>query len=73
MASIQEKTLRRVSDFAKQREETYRYWQSRTVAERLEAIDEIIRSAYLSKGIDIDRLPKVKTLVKVERPGWKVF
>jgi hypothetical protein len=66
-----DKTIRRVTDFKAQRMETYRYWRSRPCAERMAAVEEIIRSAYLSKGIDLDQLPSDKTLKRVERPNWK--
>jgi hypothetical protein len=62
-----DKTIRRVTDFKEQRAETYRYWQTRTAAERMEAVAEIIRDVYWMKGIDIDSLPMDKTLVRVER------
>ncbi|MGD0546551.1 MAG: hypothetical protein ABR991_01835 [Terracidiphilus sp.] len=52
-----DKTIRRVTDFKEQRMETYRYWRSRPCAERMAAVEEIVRSAYLSKGIDLDQLP----------------
>jgi len=71
MTFVEEKTIRRVSDFKSQREETYRYWLSRPIAERMEAIDEIVRSAYLAKGIDIDALASDRTIVRVVRAGWK--
>jgi hypothetical protein len=66
-----DKTIRRVTDLKAQRLETYRYWRSRTCAERMAAVEEIVRSAYLSKGIDLDQLPSDKTLKRVERPDWK--
>jgi hypothetical protein len=66
-----DKTLRRVTDFKEQRAETYRYWQGRTVAERMEAVAEIVRDAYLTKGIDVDAQPMDKTLVRLERPAIK--
>jgi len=66
-----DKTLRRVTDFKAQRLETYRYWRSRPCAERMEAVAEIVRSAYLAKGIDLEHRPPNKMLVRVERPDWK--
>jgi hypothetical protein len=62
-----DKTIRRVTDFKEQQAETYRYWQSRSVAERMEAVAEIVRDVYWMKGIDIDSLPVDKTIVRVER------
>jgi hypothetical protein len=66
-----DKTIRRVTDLKEQRMETYRYWRSRTVAERMEAVAEIVRDAYLTKGIDVNSRPVDKTLVRIERPLWK--
>lgn len=66
-----DKTIRRVTDLKAQRLETYRYWRSRSCAERMEAVAEIVRGAYLNKGIDLDLQPSDKILVRVERPNWK--
>jgi hypothetical protein len=41
-----DKTIRRVTDLEKQEEETYRYWQSRSVGERLLAVCELSQTAY---------------------------
>ena len=65
--------IRRVTDFKAQRLETYRYWRSRSCAERMDAVAEIVRDAYLAKGIDLDLRPSDKTLVRVERPNWKAI
>jgi hypothetical protein len=62
-----DKTIHRVTDFKEQQAETYRYWQSRTVAERMEAVAEIVRDVYWMKGIDLDAHPMDKTIVRVER------
>jgi hypothetical protein len=62
-----DKTIRRVTDFKEQRAETYRYWQSRPAAERMDAVAEIIRDIYWMKGIDIDSIPMDKTIVRVDR------
>jgi hypothetical protein len=68
-----DKTIRRVTDLKAQRMETYRYWQSRPCSERMAAVEEIVRDAYLAKGIDLDLWPSDKTLVRVERPNWKAI
>ena len=68
-----DKTIFRVTDLRAQREETYRYWRSRSCAERMEAVAEIVRDAYLAKGIDLGVRPSNKTLVRVERPNWKAI
>lgn len=65
------RTIRKVTDFKAQRMETYRYWQSRTVAERMAAIDEVVRDAYFAKGIDLDHRPSDRRLVRIVRSNWK--
>jgi hypothetical protein len=51
--------------------ETYRYWQSRSVAERMKAIDEVAREAYFAKGVDLDLRSSDRRLIRVIRPNWK--
>jgi hypothetical protein len=41
-----DKTIRRVTDLGEQQAETYRYWQSRPVGERLVAVCELTEAAY---------------------------
>jgi hypothetical protein len=41
-----DKTIRRVTDFKAQRLETYRYWRSQSVGDRLSAVWETSESAY---------------------------
>lgn len=41
-----DKTIRRVTDPDEQQAETYRYWQSRPVEERLVAVCELSETAY---------------------------
>lgn len=41
-----DKTIRRVTDFAEQDAETYRYWQNRPVGDRLVAVCELSEAAY---------------------------
>ena len=40
------KSVRRVTDLDEQKAETYRYWQSRPVGERLIAVCELSEAAY---------------------------
>jgi hypothetical protein len=68
-----DKSIRRVTDLKAQRLETYRYWQSRPWGERMDAVAEIARGAYLAKGIDVDLRPQNKKLERVERPAWKAI
>lgn len=41
-----DKTIRRVTDLDEQEAETYRYWQSRPIGERLIAACELSQAAY---------------------------
>jgi hypothetical protein len=56
-----DKTIRKVTDLEEQQAQTYRYWQSRPVAERLAAVCELSESAYAFKegfkgvAVDADR------------------
>lgn len=68
-----DRTIRRVTDLKAQQTEAYRYWQSRTAAERMKAIAEVVKEAYYAKGIDLDGRPSDKTLVRVVRRDWKAI
>jgi hypothetical protein len=41
-----DKSIRRVTDLEEQQAETYRYWQSRPVGERLLAVCDLTEAAY---------------------------
>lgn len=62
-----DKSIRKVTDLKAQQEETYRYWQSRPISERLEAIAQIVRDVYTLKGIDLDAQRSPRTLVRLKR------
>ena len=53
-----DKTIRRVTDLEEQQRETYRYWQSRPLGERLVAVSEVSQAAYAFadafKGVSAD-------------------
>jgi hypothetical protein len=68
-----DKTIRIAPDPEQQRRETYLYWQSRPVGERLAAVCEVSTTAYALKAAftgvpydDAQRLPR--TLVRIQRP-----
>jgi hypothetical protein len=61
------RTLRRITDRDEQDAETYRYWQSRSCEEIMAAVEELTRSGYASKGIDLDVQGSERTLVRVQR------
>jgi hypothetical protein len=47
------KIIRKIADREAQQAETYRYWQSRTPAERAQAVFELTREGYAAKGVDV--------------------
>jgi hypothetical protein len=47
-------TIRKYTDFDEIKADEYRYWQSRPAHERLEAVDEMIETAYAFKGWKIE-------------------
>jgi len=67
-----EKTIRRVNDPAKQQLETYRYWQSLPVGDRLSAVWDASQNAYAFaaafKGAPLhdDRGSK-RTITRIQR------
>jgi hypothetical protein len=63
-----DKTLRRVTNLEEQQAETYRYWQSRPLGERLAAVWEVTAAAYAFKGIQYDPTRRSEaTLTRVQR------
>jgi hypothetical protein len=65
-----DKTIRKYAGVAQLDEvkaEEYRYWQSRSVQERIEAVSELTQALYALTGeaVDVPRLQR--TLVRFER------
>ena len=54
MESRNDMTVRRYTNFDEMKADEYRYWQSRPVSERLDALDEMIEFAYRLKGWEIE-------------------
>jgi hypothetical protein len=61
-----DKTIRRVTDLKEQRAETYRYWQSRSVGDRLNAVWDATVESYAFKGIRPGAQRFERTLVRVQ-------
>lgn len=63
-----DKTIRRVNDPKQQRAETYRYWQSLPVGERLSAVWQASADAYAFKGVRMDDEQRSeRTLTRIQR------
>jgi hypothetical protein len=64
-----DKTIRVVTDFKEQQAETYRYWRSVPVGERLNAIMQLSKTAYTMRGLRFDDGQRpARDIVRVERP-----
>ena len=62
-----DKAMRVYTSLDEMKADEYRYWQSRPVAERMDAVAELTLAAYALKGAapDVPRLQR--TLVRFER------
>jgi hypothetical protein len=58
-------TIRKYTSLDKMKADEYRYWQSRPVDERINAVSELTQEQYEMKGIHVPRLQR--TLVRFER------
>jgi len=63
-----DKSIRGFSSHEEQRAATYRYWQSRPVAERLAAVWEATRAAWSVRGFRYDASQRSeRTLTRIQR------
>ena len=60
--------LRRFHSFEEAEEENIRYWNERSLEEKMRATAEIIEWAYRQKGIDIHAQGPNRSLVRVQCP-----
>jgi hypothetical protein len=49
-----DKTIRKYTDFEEMKADEYRYWQSRPVHERMDAVEEMIQTVYALRGWKIE-------------------
>jgi hypothetical protein len=62
------KSIRKFSSLDAMKAEEYCYWQSVSVAERMQAVWDITLEAYRLKG-EIQDVPRLqRTLVRIQRP-----
>jgi hypothetical protein len=63
-----EKTIHKYTSHKEMKADEYRYWQSRPVHERMDAVAEITLTAYALKGMAPD-VPRLQgPLVRLQRP-----
>ena len=62
-----DKTIGKYTSFDEMKADEYRYWQSRPVPERMDAVSELTQEHYAMKGLvsDVPRLQR--TLIRLER------
>jgi hypothetical protein len=63
-----DKTIRVYQSLDEMKADEYRYWQSRPVHERMDAVAEITLAAYAMKGASPDVPRLQRTLVHLQRP-----
>ena len=67
-----EPTIRKYRSFDEMKADEYRYWQSRPVHERMDAVEERIQTAYALKGWEMEPdVPRLQRLfVRIPCP-WR--
>lgn len=63
------RTIRWFSSHEEQEAETIRYWNERSIDEKMRATDELIEYAYRQRGIDIHAQESERSLVRVQQ-SW---
>jgi hypothetical protein len=61
-----DKTIRKYTNFDDMKADEYRYWQSRPVHERVNAVSELTQEQYEMKGANPDVPRLQRTLVRLE-------
>ena len=54
LLTLMDPIVRKYSSFDDMKADEYRYWQSRSVQERMDAVEEMIQAAYAIKGWKIE-------------------
>jgi hypothetical protein len=62
-----DKTVRKVTDLVEQQAETYRYWQSVSSSERMNATWEFTLEMYRMKGLAQDAQGLQRSVVRIQR------
>jgi len=63
-----DRIIRKYASYQEMKADEYRYWQSRPVHERMEAVSELTTAAYALKGIALD-VPRLQgPVVRLPRP-----
>lgn len=65
-----ETLIRKYDSLEEMKADEYRYWQSRPVHERMDAVSELTLAMYAMKGAAADVPRLQRTLARVQRP-WR--
>jgi hypothetical protein len=63
-----DKTIRSFGSLDEMKADEYKYWQSRPVYERMDAVVELTLAMYAIKGMALDVPRLQRTLVPIQRP-----
>jgi hypothetical protein len=55
-----DKAIRKYTSYKAMKADEYRYWQSRPVYERMDAVSELTTAAYALKGMALPDLPRLQ-------------
>lgn len=67
VATDPSRTVRRFDSFEEQELETIRYWNARSIEEKLRATDELIEYVYRQRGIDVHAQGSKRSVVRLQR------
>jgi len=68
VAADPSRTIRRFQSHEEQEAETIRYWNERSIEEKMRATAEIIEYAYRQRGIDVHAQRSNRSLVRLQCP-----
>jgi hypothetical protein len=60
--------IRKYTSHAEAKADEYRYWQGRSVEERMKAVSELTTAAYALKGLNADVQRLQGPVVRIRRP-----
>jgi hypothetical protein len=63
------RTIRRFASHEEQEAETIRYWNQRSIEEKMQATTELIEYAYRQRGMDVHAQRSDRSLVRLQR-SW---
>jgi hypothetical protein len=68
IAANPSRTIRRFASHEEQEAESIRYWNQRSIEEKMQATTELIEYAYRQRGMDVHAQRSDRSLVRLQRP-----